>query len=313
MPSSAQRQVHTDAVVRVFDDRIYVVNRLDGDNIQVLDPPNDYATVSQCSTGNGSDPHDIAFLSDTKAYVTLFGETDLLIVDPSVGPSCDGFIQGRIDLAVFADADGIPEMDQMAIIGGRLYVSVQRLDRNTFFTPAGLGSIVVIDTTVDDVIDEIALGAENPFGTTKGLTVDGTDLLVSMTGQFGENDGGIQRVDTVGGELEPFIITEEELGGDLTDFVIVSNTIGYAVISNPDFSTSLLQFNPSTGTLTRAVLPNAGFLADIELNDRGELFVSDRTSANPGVRVFDASDGTEVTAQPLATGLPPAEIVFVEN
>jgi hypothetical protein len=310
-PSSPARSVNSDAVVRVHDDRVYVINRMGDESIQVLDPNDDYATLSRCSTGAGTNPHDIAVVSGNKAYVTLFNETDLLIVDPSVDEDCDGFIIGSIDLSVFADADGIPEMDQMAIIDDRLYVSIEHLDRDNFFAPTGLGQIAVIDIDDDEVIGEIALGASNPFGATKGLTVDGRDLLVSLTGQFGVRDGGIQRVDAVNQELEPFIVTEAVLGGDVTDFVIVSNRVGYAVISLIDFTNAVVQFDPDNGILTRTIL-NADFIADIELNDRDELYVSDRTSGREGVRIFDADDGTEITESRIDVGDPPNEIVFVK-
>ena len=312
IPASAAREVGSDAVVRIHEHRVYVIDRL-GDNIQVLDPFDDYATVLQCPTDSGSNPHDIAFDRDDKAYVTLFNETDLLIVDPTVDDDCVGFVRGRIDLSVFADADGIPEMDLMAVIGDRLYVSIQHLDRRNFFAPTGLGQIAVIDMDEDAVIGEIALGAPNPFGVTKGLTVDGGDLLVPMAGQFGVADGGLQRVDAVNQELKPFIITESQLGGDITDFVIVYDRVGYLVISKPDFTNALVQFDPGAGTVTRTIL-NAGFIADIELNDRGELYLSDRSGGNEGVRVFNAYDATELTQEPLVVANPPAgpgEIVFV--
>jgi hypothetical protein len=204
-------------------------------------------------------------------------------------------------------------MDLMAIIGARLYVSIQHLDRRDLFAPTGLGQIAVIDIASDSVIGEIALGAQNPFGVTKGLTVDGNDLLVPLTGIFGDADGGIQRVDAVNQELGPFIITEEQLGGDVTDFVIFSATIGYAVISKADFTNAVVRFNPATGRLTQTVL-NADFIADIELNDRDELYVSDRSSGSLGVRIFAASDGSEITTVPIAVAAAPAgptEIVFV--
>ena len=195
-PASAARNVNSDAVSGIRRPR-YVINRMGDESIQVLDPDDDYATLSRCSTGVGTNPHDIAIVDDDKAYVTLFNKTDLLIVDPSIDEDedCGDFILGRIDLSVFADADGIPEMDQMAIIDDRLYVSIEHLDRDNFFTPTGLGQIAVIDIDSDSVIGEIALGAPNPFGATKGLTIDNDDLIVSLTGQFGVADGGIQRVD----------------------------------------------------------------------------------------------------------------------
>src|SRR3989442_10908310 len=104
-PASPQRRVHSDAVARTDGVLVYAVNRFLGDNIQALDPASNYATRWQCSTGNGSNPHDIAFASATKAYVTLFGDKDLLIVNPAVGPDCTGFVRGSIGLFAFLSAD----------------------------------------------------------------------------------------------------------------------------------------------------------------------------------------------------------------
>ena len=66
--SSPQRRIFRDAAARAAGDRVYVVNRLYGDNIQVLDPADGFRTALQCSTGNGSNPHDIAVISPHKAY-----------------------------------------------------------------------------------------------------------------------------------------------------------------------------------------------------------------------------------------------------
>src|SRR5205085_9191709 len=49
--------IHSDAVVRVDGDRVYVVNRFLGDNLEVLDPAHGLAPLLQCSTGPGSNPH----------------------------------------------------------------------------------------------------------------------------------------------------------------------------------------------------------------------------------------------------------------
>ena len=60
-------------------------------------------------------------------------------------------------------------------------------------------------------------------------------------------------------------------------------------------------------------LTGDGFtFADIELNDRGELYLGDRKLTAPGLRVFRASDGVELTTEPLDLILPPLEIVFVK-
>ena len=59
-----------------FGGRIYVVNRLNADNIQIIDPQQGYTTPAnaQVSVGNGSNPQDIAFVNATKAYVSRLAE-----------------------------------------------------------------------------------------------------------------------------------------------------------------------------------------------------------------------------------------------
>ncbi len=308
-PVTPARQLGSDPVPRTFAGGVYVINRSPGDNIQALDPGNGFATRWQCSTGNGSNPQDFALLDAGKAYVTLFSEPDLLVVNPSPSPDCHDFVTGSIDLSAYADSDGVPEMDQMAIVNGILYVSLQRLDN---FVPTAPGAIVAVDTATDRVVNEFDLGAEDPFGNTKGLTVRNGDLLVGEVGMFGVNDGGIERIALPSGQSKGFVITEETLGGDINDFAVVSDHLAYAIVALPDFSTSVVAFDPATGTVTSTLLSHGEFYSDIELNDRGELFVVDRTFANPGLRIFRAADGTELTANPLRVGdLPPFQLVFL--
>jgi hypothetical protein len=310
-PASPARRINPDATARVFKGLVYVINRFLADNIQVLDPERDFTTLWQCSTGAGTNPHDIAFLNETRAYVTRYDVAELLVVDPSVGPDCEGFTVDTIDLRPFADADGIPEMDQMALVDGLLYVSVQRLDRNNFFSPAGPGAIVVIDTATNQPIDAMTLAGGDPLAATKGLPVMDNALVVAETGSFGVADGGIERVDLKTGVAQGFFVTEEDLGGDITDFVLVSQDLGYAVVSKPDFTNDLVTFNPATGASIQTLLAGVQYIPDIELNDHGELFISDRTAGHSGVRIFRASDGVELTDEPIDLGLPPFEIVFV--
>jgi hypothetical protein len=313
-PVNGQRLVHTDSTARVFGDAIFVINRFGGDNIQRL-ASGDLSTEYQCTTGAGSNPQDIVWLSENKAYVTVFEEASLLIVDPTPDrcASRDDFVIDSIDLSDFADDDGIPDMFQMALRDGLLYVALQRLDINTpFREPAGPGLIVVIDTATDQVIDDIELSGENPFGSTKGLTIRGSDLYITEVGHFGTNDGGIERVDLDSATAEGFIITEEAAGGDITDIAFAADDRAYAIVSRADFTTALIAFDPLTGTVLETIEAAAGFdYSDIEINDRGELFLTDRNFERPGVRVFDADDGTELTDQPLDIGLPPTELVFL--
>jgi len=216
-------------------------------------------------------------------------------------------VRGTIDLSALADADGNPEMSQLAIVGDRLYVSLQRLQN---FMPAGPGVIAVVDIATDQVVTAITLGGENPFAQTKGLTVVNGALVVAEDGAFGVNDGGLERVDLASGTAQGFFISEADLGGDITDFVLVSDRLGYAIVSKPDFSNVLEAFDPVTRTVIQPVLTSSS-LSDVELNDRGELYVADRSITQPGIRIFRASDGVQLTDAPLDLGLPPFDISFL--
>ncbi len=307
-PASPQRRVGADPVARVFGRRVFVVNRFGSDNVQVLDASGGFRTVVQCSTGNGSNPQDIAFRNGTQAYVPLLARPWLLRVNPRPSPDCHDFIQGQIDLRPYADSDGSPEANQAVVVGDRLFVTLERLQN---FAPVRNGLLLVIDTRTDSIAGEVELSGANPFGMTKGLTVRGDWLFVAEVGQFGVADGGIEAVNLHTLEPSGILLTEEELGGDVTDFVFVNSDEGYAIVSLPDFSTALVRFSLERRRRLDVVLRGDG-LSDIELASNGLLFLTDRNLRKPGVRIFRASDAQEVTLAPLQTGLPPFDLVFLE-
>ncbi len=308
--------VHSDARARWHDGLLYVVNRYGQDNVQVVDPAQGFATIRQFSTGPGSNPHDIAFISPTKAYVTRFELGDLLIVNPQNGATL-----GVIPLGAFADADGIPEMDQMVRVGTRVFVSLERLDRNNGFVPADSSLVAVIDTQADTVIDAnplqagiqaIRLQGTQPF-TEFAFDKPTSRLLIGCVGNFGVMDGGIERIDPVNLVSGGFAISEAQLGGDVNDLVWDGPARSFAIVSDASYNTLLVAFDANAGAVTDTVFAPGGYsLADAALDDRGELYVAKNDFSAPGVFVFDAATGAAL-AGPLNTGLPPFQIVFDEE
>ncbi len=305
--------VFSDATARYFNGYFYVVNRVGADNVQVLDPDNNFATALQFSVGNGSNPHDIGFVSASKAYVTRYDSNILWIVDPS-----DGSFTGSIDLSSYADVDGLCEMDQILVHDGLAYVTVQRLDRNNFYQPTGTSYLVVIDVATDAIVDTdpvtagvqpITLTGTNPFTEIK-LFMD--NLFVSTVGNFVAADGGVEFIDPVSSSSTGFVLTEAVAGGDVVDVEIKSTMNAYAIISTPGFSTELIRFNPTTGAKIGTVFAPGGYvLNDIELSPIGdEVLLADRSATAPGIRCFDYSTGSEITTGPINTGLPPVDIAI---
>jgi DNA-binding beta-propeller fold protein YncE len=308
-------RIHSDAVARVHDGLVYVVNRLGGDNIQAIDPAAGYATRWQCSVENGSNPHDIAFAAPDKAYVTRYERATLLVVDPTTGPDCAGFVRGTVDLSSLADGDGLPEMDQAAVIGGELFVTLQRLDRRNFFRPTATSLIAVVDVATDTVVGAITLTGTNPFAETAGLAPDpatGT-IVLSEVGEFGRaDDGGIERVDPATRTAEGFFVTESDLGGSASDVVLVDDHQAYAIVLDTAARSRLARFDPTTRAVVKTLAAADEFLVDIARGpDGATLYLTDRTLRRPGIRRFALADDSELAPSPIDTGLPPFDVVFV--
>lgn len=302
--------VHSDATLRVFNGLIYVVNRFAADNIQVIDPARGYATVAQFSTGNGSNPQDIAFVSSSKAYVSRYGSADLLIVNPSSGRP-----GGTISLAGFADSDGLPEMAHMAIVGPYLFVACQRL---TNFAAVNPSVVAVIDTRKDNLVDlspvtpgiqGITLAARDPF-TDFAYDAPNGDLLIGCVGTFGVADGGIERIDVASFRSLGLTITEAAIGGDVLDIAWNGPTHSYAIVSDASFNNQLVGWDPTAGTVVDTLFaPGAPSLPDCAINELGELYLADNRFTAPGVRIYRVDADTLIVG-PISTGLPPNQIAF---
>ena len=302
--------VHSDASVRIYGGLIYVVNRFGQDNIQVIDPGVGYTTRRQFTTGNGSNPQDIAFASPLKAYVTRYGSADLLIVDPRNGAQ-----RGTISLAAFADADGLPEMAQMAFVDPWLFVACQRL---TNFQPVNSSVVVVVDTRNDQLVDKdlftpgiqpIVLTGRNPI---TDFVYDPVtqELLIGCVGDFGVADGGIERIDAENLESVGYAITEAALGGDVLDVAWHDAARSYAIVGDASFNNLVMSWSATSGAAIDTVYAPGGFtLPDCEINSLGELYVCYAGLSSPGVRVYDVGPDT-LLAGPLDTGLPPRKIAF---
>ena len=304
--------VNSDATLRYYDGKLYVVNRYGGDNIQVIDPAT-YATLKQFSVGNGANPHDIAFASPTRAYVTRYESTDLWIVNPVSGAHT-----GTISLAAYADADGNPEMDRMIMVGPLLFVSLERVDRNNSYQPTDTSLVAVIDTRADTLLDcdaalpgrqAIRLQLKNPF-TTFQFDPASSRLLLGCVGYFGVLDGGVEWIDPVLLRSDGVAIGETALGGDVNDVVWGDAQKSWAIVADGGGNTKFVSWRAATGALLATLWNPGGYvLADAELNDRGELWVCNNGFSAPALRVFSAATGLQLGSDITCT-LPPAAVTF---
>ncbi|MYB69195.1 MAG: T9SS type A sorting domain-containing protein [Gemmatimonadetes bacterium] len=308
--------IHSDAVGHYHDGRIYIVNRLGQDNILVLDAMDLRTPLTQFSVGNGANPHDIEIVTPDRAYVTRYETASLLIVNPQ-----DGAELGEIDLSAFADADGLPEVSQIVRVGDRLYLSCQRLDRNSGWGPVDVSYLIVVDLATDTLVDVdpdaegvqgIALSVANP----NSMVVIGEQIAVGVVVGFGDRAGGVEIVDTATNRSLGLVVSEEDLGGDITSMVLVDQNRGYAVVADENFANSVRPFDLSSGTVG-VPLENisGGFIPNLAV-DGDRLIVADRGSfsdpASAGLKLYDAATGAFLSG-PIDTGLPPQDIVVLSD
>jgi hypothetical protein len=311
--------IHSDAIARFFDRRIYVVNRLGVDSIQMIDPQQGFTTplngeLSANTDSPGSNPQDIAFVSNTKAYVSRLKSSRLLVINPTTLT-----ITGEVDLSNKVkpgDLDGLPEFAYMLVHNGLLYVALQHLDFTTGFPPARVapGEIVVLNPTTDAEVTTITLNGTNPF-TTLQFSAALNRILVGTLGNFGVNDGGLEAIDPTTNTLAGFIIDEATIGGDITHFQLVSATKGFAVITDANFNNALVSFNPTTGQKLATLLgPSSAFMPHFAINSLGELYLAlaGATTPTQGVKIFNTTTDADLTATPLNVGLPPLFVLFIE-
>ena len=306
--------VHSDAAGHYHEGRVYVVNRLGQDNILVLDETDLRTPVTQFSVGNGTNPHDIEIVAPDKAFVTLYETASLLIVDPR-----DGAQLGEIDLGAFADGDGLPEVSQIVRVGGRLYLSCQRLDRNGGWGPVDVSYLIVVDLATDTLVDVdpdtegvqgIALSAANP----NSLAVSGDRIAVGVVVDFGDRAGGVEIVDTAANRSLGLAVSEADLGGDITSMVLVDGNRGYAVVADESFANSVRPFDLETGAVGEPLESISGGFIPHLAADGERLIVADRGSWDDpdaaGLKLYDAATGAFL-AGPVNTGLPPMHLVVL--
>jgi len=293
-----------DAVARLHGGRLYVVGRGGANLLQVYDPSGGLVLLHEFSLGTGLNPQDIAFDASGAAYVSCYDQAVLLRVDVATES-----VVASYSTAAFADADGLPETAWMQVVGDRLYISCQKLDRNNWYAPTGPGQLLVFDMTQRVFLTPVDLVGSDPYTQIEVLS-GGRELRLGCAGFFGLADGGIEAVDTVTGLSLGFLVDEAALGGDVTAFVTTGPDALHVLVSDASNVTSLQRYQVSTGQMSLLATGNGYVYADLAYDADYQLYVADRTPGTSGLRVFDTSSGAELTTGVLPTGLPPFQIIL---
>ncbi|MBK9264329.1 MAG: hypothetical protein IPM54_31570 [Polyangiaceae bacterium] len=250
----------------------------------------------------GTNPQDADIDADGRLWVTRWDKPTVAIVES------DGSFSGKVDLSMFADADGLPEASAVRIVGDRAYVTIERIDRCGGYEPSGPGIIVEIDVATRQVVKSIELGGANPFGrmTAAPWDASGSTIAVALPGRFLEIDDGdaAAMVDLKGGNVVGFG-RETELGGSVTEVVLAAPDEAYMIVSNtdnPDINaTHVVRIDPQTGQVASTLIdsrgsdmPDGGF-CHMGLAVVGErILVGSRPPCETGVVVFERQTGQQL-------------------
>jgi len=290
----------SDPTIRRFGNELFIVNRLGGDNVTVLDAAT-LELVEQYGTGDGSNPQDVAVVGNN-LYIPALGASALLVIDRG---SPDDIRE--IDLSDLDD-DDFPDCVSAYAVGSMVYVACGLLDT---FSPVEDGKLVVIDTSDDTVAHTIDLPDQNPVG---WLEQVGDELVITVQPQFNSTDAGcLARITTGATPTATCGPSSEELGGYVARAIPVGGQLLAAVTRfAEDFSSTSgkLVWIDLDGEVGPSLTPTSVIAQDLAVCGRN-VFLADKAADAEGVRIYAlasesaAADVEETTDGALDVGLPP--------
>lgn len=313
---------HQDAVVTYKDGVIYVLNRYQGDNLQVINAATLAVTnqVSLKATANElPNPNDIEVVSATKAFVSIYARNKLLVMDPTKSTYATANL-AEINLAGYnapSDTDGNPEAGKMIQGGGKIYLGLQRLKTADFsYDPASGSVILVIDPTGNGAIT----GSVELPGTNcspEGLDIANSKLYVACNGDYFNSNftaapnlatDGLYAINTTTLAVTQ-VISNATAGNKVGGYYHVNATLGYlSLYDATTYQNTIYLFNPTTKAIGASVY--SGSLADAAVDASGKLWIGNNTARTGGLTVVDTI-GSKVNTTPLSLGLPPYALTFV--
>jgi len=313
--------VSADPVVRAFPDlapdRIWVVNRLGFDNIQVLSPDRNFSSMVQFSVGNGSNPQDILVISPDKAYVTRYEApySDVLIVNPINGKAL-----GKIPLAPFAsNPDHLPRPAAMLQVKHHAFIALQNLDATFNWGENQLesGRIVVVDVDTDQVVDADTLTPEpDPIilvtGNPQAMAYSPLQDLIYVASaglfvQYHPEWGGLEAVDpnTLASAGVVAQGVDPGINGNVVDLALPPEPTAFLLVSslspNNQFESKVIQVSLTSGLLISNIYTAASnaLISDIALDSQGFLLIADRWPDRPALVIYNSVTGEFMDPIPL--------------
>jgi len=302
-----------DARVQTFNGFIYVIEP-DTDLIRVFDGSG--AELRSFSVGAGTSPRDILGVARNRAYVSRANATSVYRVDPQTGAGSE-----VIDLSMFADGDGVPEMERMASDGTRLFIQLRQINfgRGRASGSGTDGVIAVVDLATETLIDADpstkpidAIELTGPAPRLRMHVDAGLGyLLVSATdGNHLSFNGGIEFVSLQTLSTAGFVVDElsnAALGG----FVVTEHPNGYFLFHTDIIASNhLKRFTITDGAdpAPEIVFDGGAYLDALLFDTETDLLYMPASVG--GLYVVDTQTDMQVTAEPIALpGVPVDQVI----
>jgi hypothetical protein len=309
----AARASH-DSVVRVFNGLLYVLGR-DDRTVTVRSLPK-LKPLHRFSIAQIAAPRDLVMVTPTMALISDHDSARLWWLDTS-----NGTVSPGQDLSPYADGDGLPDVSRMELVGYRVYVQMQRYDRNTFTEHGAKLAVLapgfspVPPVILENVIDLQGLRPDYRMQ----VNAAGNRLWISTPGVDNDWGGfaptGIEEVDLNTGQSLGFVITEFQFGADLGPFVMIDDNKGFAIAHTSIVaSTHLRVFNRLVGQIAELHVSINGRLDAIAFDSARRQIVYPVPQAglpSGGVLFFDADTHAQLSGlRPV--GGDPFDIVLAQ-
>ncbi len=213
----------------IFDGgRVYLFDRTTGVVTGFTGSVPGQNVVFNVQTGANANPYGIAVLNG-KAYIPRYNSKSLLILDATL---LGGGIRDSIDLSAYSKdtATFAPRMSSVTVSGGYVFVTLQRLTASYSANDTSL--VVVINASTKAIEKTIPLKFRNPVST----SVQGDFLYVAGIAGYGDQLGGVEKINLTTRLHAGTVLTETTLGADVFDFVPAGNGTGYVSYST-DYGT----------------------------------------------------------------------------
>lgn len=189
-----------DALVRVLDGVLYLVDRGEYDTITAFDPLDAGCPLWQTDLGPNANAHDVVLWND-RLVLPLYDAGELAVLDR------DGAVLDPIQVP-----GGNPALDRAVVIGDTLWVADQRFDREDWSTSEGMLLAVRDDgiTEVGPIVNPRLSAGRSP---TELLVADG--ILALDDDPTRRRDGTLRAFDTTTSTFSEPLLTEQALDADI--------------------------------------------------------------------------------------------------